>query len=81
MRLHPPVAYLPRRAQMDYQVPGTDIVLEKGRRLLIPIHAIHTDPEYYPNPEIFDPQRFSNDEKKKRDNMTFIPFGSGPRNW
>lgn len=36
--------------------------------------------EYYPDPETFDPERFSNEEQKKRDPMTFLGFGEGPRN-
>lgn len=39
------------------------------------------DPEYYPNPQKFDPDRFSNEEQKKHEGkMTFLGFGEGPRN-
>jgi len=43
------------------------------------MYSIHNDPKYYPNPEIFDPERFTVDEKSKRKHITFFPFGEGPR--
>lgn len=72
---------LNRIAKRNYTVPGTDIVIEKGTPIIIPAYAIQMDPEYYPNPEKFDPERFGSEEKKTRDPMTWLPFGDGPRNW
>lgn len=66
-------------ANKDYQIPDTKIIIEKGTMVLIPVYSIHHDPEYYPNPEKFDPNRFSNEEQKKRDPMTFLGFGEGLR--
>lgn len=43
------------------------------------MYSIHNDPKYYPNPEVFDPERFTTEEKDKRPNGTFLPFGDGPR--
>lgn len=56
------------------------IVIEKGTSIFIPILGIQHDPEYYPNPEKFDPDRFGSEEKKNRDSMSFLSFGEGPRN-
>ena len=42
---------------------------------MVPMHAIHNDPEYFPDPDRFDPNRFTPEECKKRNPMTFLPFG------
>ena len=41
--------------------------------------GLHYDPEYYPEPERFDPERFSDKEKKNRPQYSYLPFGEGPR--
>ncbi|CAH2005624.1 unnamed protein product [Acanthoscelides obtectus] len=79
LRKHPPVPGTPRICTKRYQIPGTDIFIEEGTRVNIPIHAIQRDPEYYPDPEKFDPERFNEENKSKRRPYTFMPFGEGPR--
>lgn len=56
------------------------INLELGDFIWIPIVGIHYDPRYYPNPEKFDPERFSDENKDKINPNTYLPFGLGPRN-
>lgn len=79
LRKYPPIVNLQRTAKKDYRVPNTRIVLEKGTTVIIPITAYHWDPEIYPNPDKFDPERFTPDEVKKRHPYAFMPFGEGPR--
>lgn len=67
-------------AQRDYKIPDTNITIKKDCGVIIPIYAIQHDPQYYNNPEIYDPDRFEPAEVKKRHSMTFLPFGHGPRN-
>ena len=62
----------------DYQIPGTDIVIEEGTPVIIPLLGLQRDPDYYPNPLKFDPERFSSDNKITP--YTYLPFGGGPRN-
>lgn len=55
------------------------LYISKGQNLFIPIFGIHRDPKNYPNPERFDPERFSKENKKNIKPYTFVPFGVGPR--
>lgn len=48
--------------------------------VLISVFSIHRDEKYYPNPEIYDPERFSDENKHKILPFSYIPFGVGPRN-
>lgn len=69
-----------RKSLQDYNIPNTDVVLEKGTNVFIATYAIHHDEEFYPNPEKFDPERFSEEGKQGRRPFTYLPFGDGPRN-
>lgn len=48
--------------------------------IIVPIYAVHHDPQIYENPEEFRPERFMSDELKNRPSVAFMPFGAGPRN-
>ena len=47
---------------------------------MIPTYAFHHDPEFFPDPEKFDPERFSEENKHKINPLAYMPFGAGPRN-
>ncbi|XP_046596128.1 probable cytochrome P450 6a13 [Neodiprion lecontei] len=80
LRKYPVVPQVSRVSVKPYQLPGTNVVLPSGSRCIIPIYAFHHDPQFFPNPEIFDPKRFTDEAKAHRRPLTFIPFGGGPRN-
>ncbi|KAL4096785.1 hypothetical protein QTP88_021669 [Uroleucon formosanum] len=80
LRKYPPLITLPRKASQNYQLLNDSLIIEKGQKIIIPIYAIHHDSKYYPEPEKFIPERFSAEEKAKRPNGTYLPFGDGPRN-
>lgn len=62
-----------------YKIPGTNVCIKKGDNIYINTLAIHKDPEYYSEPEVFNPDRFKPEEKAKRHPYSFLPFGEGPR--
>jgi cytochrome P450 family 6 len=78
LRLYPPVATIHRQSAIDYNLPNGSI-MPAGTRLLIPVLGFHRDADVYPNPLKFDPNRFSETEKSKRNSFYFLPFGEGPR--
>ncbi|XP_044255038.1 probable cytochrome P450 6a14 isoform X2 [Tribolium madens] len=79
LRKYPPLPLLIRQCTKDYTIPNTTIRLKKGDMVGIAAQALHYDPEYHPDPEKFDPERFSEENKNKRPDFTWIPFGEGPR--
>lgn len=79
LRMYPPASFISRLCVEDYKVPGTNLTIQKGVKVWFPIKAIHYDEEYYPNPHIFDPDRFSDENNYARNQYTYMPFGEGPR--
>ena len=80
LRLYPPAPVIDREAAQDYTIPGTDITIEKGTDVLIPVYAIHMDPHNYPKPHLWTPERFLPDNRSNIAPYTYLPFGAGPRN-
>jgi len=79
LRKYPPGTLLQRQCTKSTKIRGTDVTVEKGTQILVPILGLHHDPKFYPDPERFDPERFSEAEKKKRPHFCYLPFGEGPR--
>ncbi|XP_043592974.1 probable cytochrome P450 6a13 isoform X2 [Bombus pyrosoma] len=80
LRKYPPASMLSRRCEHQYQIPGSKVELPVGMRVIIPIYGFHHDPDYYPDPATFDPERFTEENKRTRHPYTYLPFGEGPRN-
>ncbi|GAQ88956.1 cytochrome p450 [Klebsormidium nitens] len=77
LRLFPTGAVISRQASQDCHVAG--IHLPKGVNVLIPVYAMHHNPEVCPDPDAFRPERFDPAEVAGRHPYAFIPFGLGPR--
>jgi cytochrome P450 len=77
LRLQPPAAGVARLAVRDIAVGGYRV--EAGSIMAVGIYALHRDPALWPQPLVFDPDRFSPEAVKGRDRWQFIPFVAGPR--
>ena len=62
----------------DYKGIGT-ITLPAGTGFYIAVLGLHFDATYIPDPQKFDPDRFTEENKNSRPKYTCIPFGEGPR--
>jgi len=80
LRKYPPLGIVFRRVTKDYHVPEYNFTLKRGTLVWIPAYAIQHDPENYPNPDEYDPERFTTEQVRQRNSVTFLPFGDGPRN-
>lgn len=80
LRKYPSVPVIVREVQKDYKIPNNGAILEKGIQVFVNVQAMHRDPEYFPNPLEFNPDRFSPEYRADIKPYTYIPFGEGPRN-
>lgn len=79
LRFYPPVTgFITRTCQHDYEHAGLKI--PAGMSIVIPPYQLQHDPDLWSEPEKFDPERFSIENKGSIHPMAFQPFGNGPRN-
>ena len=77
MRLYPPAWIVDREPLEDDTVEGYSV--KKGVDVAAFIYGLHRNEKYWPEPDKFDPERFSVDNKKRHKPYTYLPFGGGPR--
>ncbi|MFF0726922.1 cytochrome P450 [Streptomyces sp. NPDC004134] len=77
MRLYPPGPYGAREATEDLKLG--EYTVPAGTTIFYPFWAVHMNPEHWPDPEVFDPDRFAPEASARRHRFAYIPFGLGPR--
>ncbi|XP_055529189.1 probable cytochrome P450 9f2 [Wyeomyia smithii] len=83
LRMWSPAPAVDRLCVRDYVVDdgeGLRFTIDKGTCVWIPVQGLHHDPKYFPDPERFDPERFSDANKANINLDVYLPFGIGPRN-
>ncbi|XP_076838981.1 cytochrome P450 3A27-like [Brachyhypopomus gauderio] len=78
LRLYPVAARLDRVCKETVEING--LTIPKGAVVMIPTFPLHRDPEYWTDPDTFNPERFTKENKELIDPYVFMPFGVGPRN-
>ncbi|KAL3877673.1 hypothetical protein ACJMK2_035344 [Sinanodonta woodiana] len=78
LRFYPPFARFNRH--VTNTVTYGPYTFPAGSTVNINAYQIHHDPDYYEDPDVFDPERFSTERKSTINSITFLPFGCGPRN-
>ena len=79
MRLCPPLHIFDRKCEETCEI-NERLTIPSGMDVIVPIYALHHDPEAWPDPEVYDPERFRGPAKDTRHPFQFLPFGAGPRN-
>ena len=77
LRLYPPTWSLLRDVRQDEQIRGYPI--PRGAIVILNIYLLHRHPQFWADPETFDPGRFSAEKAALTRKPTYIPFGSGWR--
>ncbi|NP_001165994.1 cytochrome P450 336B1 [Nasonia vitripennis] len=82
MRLLTPAGTLMKVCTEEITLKGFDGItcnLKPGTRVFISLTGLHLDSNYWPEPDVFDPERFAPENQANRHKFTFMPFGEGPR--
>lgn len=77
MRLYPPAFAYGRQANSDVTIGGYD--LPKDTVVTIMAWSVHHDARWYPNPEAFEPERWTPEFEAHLPKGAYVPFGGGPR--
>lgn len=75
LRMHPLLPVLSRECTENVCIANTTI--EKGTKVFIPVQCLHEDPDFFPEPFTFRPERFAEENTLLK--YSFLPFGEGPR--
>ncbi|KAH7960188.1 hypothetical protein HPB49_017590 [Dermacentor silvarum] len=78
LRMYTPDSFLTRRCNQETTLYGIDF--KPGMCIEIPLTGVHYNPEFYPDPYTFKPERFLPENKDLLKPYTFLAFGAGPRN-
>ncbi|XP_015117657.1 cytochrome P450 9e2 [Diachasma alloeum] len=84
LRMYPIGAFLDRVCNTEFELPPAlpgkkPVMLKPGQNVWIPVYSYQRDPENYPDPEVFDPERFIKNGRPSANSANSLTFGRGPR--
>jgi cytochrome P450 len=77
MRLYPPAWAIGRRALKSFNALGYEV--SAGSVVLMSQYIMHRDERFFPEPERFDPERWTAESQAQRPKFSYFPFGGGAR--
>jgi cytochrome P450 len=77
LRLRPPAPLIPRNVAQDDEIGGFRV--RAGELAFLLFWGTHRHPDFWPDAETFDPERFSPERSKGRHSWSYVPFSGGPR--
>jgi cytochrome P450 len=77
MRLYPPAWIQGRQAKADVEVGGRTI--RRGQVVFVSQWVTQRDARWWPDPDRFDPERFTDAQREDRPRWAYFPFGGGSR--
>lgn len=77
LRLYPPAYAFGREVVTPFELGGYPIA--KGSQVIVTPYGVHRRPEYFPDPERFDPERWLDARARALPRFAYLPFGGGPR--
>uniref|UniRef100_A0A6M2CI22 Putative cytochrome p450 midgut overexpressed n=1 Tax=Rhipicephalus microplus TaxID=6941 RepID=A0A6M2CI22_RHIMP len=79
LRLYPPgLLFVTRQAKEDFEYNG--IKFKAGTAFMVSQYHLQRNPQYWPNPDEFNPERFAPENEALLCKTAYSPFGIGPRN-
>nr|XP_037274992.1 cytochrome P450 4c3-like [Rhipicephalus microplus] len=78
LRIYPSVPMITRKCEEPFEIDGA--TLPAGTMVQVAAYFLHRDPEVFPKPEEFHPERFFPENSKGRHPFAYAPFSAGPRN-
>jgi cytochrome P450/protein-S-isoprenylcysteine O-methyltransferase Ste14 len=77
LRLYPPGWVTLRRAEEPDEIGG--FAIERGAIIVISSYLTHRHPQHWPDPDVFDPERFAESRSAARHRFAYLAFGGGSR--
>ncbi|CAK1577961.1 unnamed protein product [Parnassius mnemosyne] len=79
MRMFPSLGFLVRECAWKYTFPEINLRIDEGVIVIIPLQAMHNDPQYFENLNHFSPERFLPENVNSKTKYVYLPLGDGPR--